>query len=439
MPIGNREDSAGAKAGTHKTACTRASSRIYATGSTSLIIQRRGRLFHGAGTEEVLDIDTVYMDHAATTPPAGEVAEAMAPYLGEKFGNPSALYAMGRESRAAVESARRDVATLIGASPEEIVFTSGGSESDNMALRGVLEAQPGEQRHVVTTGIEHHAVFETAEFLRKRGCSVTFARVDSDGLVDPSDIKRAIRAETALVSVMHANNEIGTIQPLGEIAGVCREAEVYLHTDAVQTVGNVPVNVDELGVDLLSISGHKLYGPKGVGAIYIRKGTRVERFIQGGDQERGMRAGTENISGIVGLGAAARLASVEMESKVERITALRERLALGLLESIEGATINGHREQRLPNNVHIGFSLIEGEAICLHLDAVGICASTGSACSSEALEPSHVLLAIGVPALEAHGSVRFSLGRGTTREQVDYVLEKLPPIVKRLRAMSPLK
>jgi len=388
--------------------------------------------------KEVCEIKTVYMDHAATTPPAEEVAEAMRPYLSEKYGNPSALYAIGRESRQAIEESRRKVAALINASPDEVYFTSGGSESDNMALRGVLQARGDGPNHIVTTNIEHHAVLETAEFLQGIGYGVTIVEVESTGLVDPADIRRAIKPETAIVSVMHANNEVGTIQPVAEISKVCREAGVYLHTDAVQTVGNIPVDVEEMGVDMLSMSAHKLYGPKGVGAIYIRKGTRVARFIQGGEQERGMRAGTENIGGIAGLGAAAELAAGEMEAKVPRITALRDRLASGMIEAIDDTFLNGHPDIRLPNNVHVGIRYIEGEAICLQLDTVGICASTGSACSSEALEPSHVLLALGVPTLEAHGSVRFSLGRGTTTEEVDYVLEQLPPIVKRLRAMSPL-
>jgi len=378
------------------------------------------------------------MDHAATTPPATEVAVAMQPYLASKYGNPSALYAIGRESKQAIEESRRKVAALINASPDEVYFTSGGSESDNMALRGVLQARGDGPKDIVTTRIEHHAVLETAEFLQSIGYGATFVEVDSTGLVDPADIKAAITPETALVSVMHANNEVGTIEPISEISRICREAGVYLHTDAVQTVGNIPVDVEEMGVDMLSMSAHKLYGPKGVGAIYIRRGTRVARFIHGGEQERGMRAGTENIGGIAGFGAAAELAAAEMEAKVPRIKAMRDRLADGLLGAMEDIALNGHPDARLSNNVHIGISYIEGEAICLQLDTVGICASTGSACSSEALEPSHVLLALGVPTLEAHGSVRFSLGRGTTEAEVDYVIEQLPPIVKRLRAMSPL-
>ena len=383
-------------------------------------------------------IRTVYLDHAATTPPALEVADAVRPYLCERFGNPSALYAMGRESRQAVEDARRKVAALISAHADEIVFTSGGSESDNMALWGVLLDRQDGHNHIVTTAIEHHAVLETSRFLASHGFDVTFVRVDRDGVVDPDDVRKAIKPETAIVSVMHANNEVGTVEPVEAISKVCREAGVYMHTDAVQTVGNIPVDVSDLGVDLLSMSGHKLYGPKGVGAIYIRKGTKVSRLIQGGEQEHSMRAGTENIGGIVGLGAAAELAALEMDTKVPRITTLRDRLRDGLLARIDGSFLNGHPGRRLPNNVHIGVRSIEGEAICLQLDTVGICASTGSACTSETLEPSHVLVAMGVPPRDAQGSVRFSLGRGTTAEEVGYAIEQLPPIVERLRAMSPL-
>jgi cysteine desulfurase len=380
----------------------------------------------------------VYLDHAATTPPHPDVAKAMQPFLARKFANPSALYAIGRESRQAIEDARRKVASLIGASSDEVFFTSGGSESDNMALTGTLLANEGNGNHVVTTQVEHHAVLATAQFLAKHGFDATFVGVDTRAMVDPGEIKKVITTGTTLVSVMHANNEVGTIEPLREIAEVCREAEVYLHTDAVQTVGNMPVDVDDLGVDLLSISGHKLHGPKGVGAIYIRRGTRISRFIHGGEQERGLRAGTENIAGIVGLGVAAEMAAAEMEAKVGRISALRDRLIEGLTGSTEDIYLNGHPETRLPNNAHFGVRFIEGEAVCLQLDTMGIFASTGSACSSEALEPSHVLLAMGVPVHEAQGSVRFSLGRASTEEDVDYVIEKFPPVVARLRSMSPL-
>jgi len=381
---------------------------------------------------------TTYLDHAATTPPLPEVIEAMKPYLAERFGNPSALYALGRESRRALEESRGKVASLIGAIPEEIIFTSGGTESDNMALLGVLLAGEGNGGHIVTTAVEHHAILETARFLERLGYTATVVGVDSTGMVDPDDIRNAIRAETVLVSVMHANNEVGTVEPLRRVADVCSEAGVYLHSDTVQTVGNIPVDVDELGVDMLSMSGHKLYGPKGVGAIYIRSGTRVSGIIHGGEQERDMRAGTENIAGVVGLAAAAVAAASGMEDRGERIAGLRNRLVDGILSSVEGVVLNGHPEERLPNNAHLGIERIEGEAVCLHLDAAGICASTGSACTSEELEPSHVLLAMGVAPLKAHGSVRFTLGRGTTLEEIEYVLQELPPIVERLRAMSPL-
>lgn len=386
----------------------------------------------------VMAMRHVYLDHAATTPPVPEVADAMRPYLEARYGNPSALYGAGRESRTAVEDARGKVAALIGASPGEVYFTSGGSEADNMALTGTMLANASKGSHLVTAAIEHHAVLETARFLERQGCELTVLDVDGDGLVDPDDVRRAVRPDTVLVSVMHANNEVGTVEPLADIASVCGEAGVYLHADAVQTVGNIPVSVDALGVDMLSLSGHKLYGPKGVGAIYIRKGTRIERFIHGGEQERGMRAGTENIGGIAGLGAAAEVASRELEGKASRIAGLRDRLVDGLLGSIGDVVLNGHPTLRLPNNAHMRLLYIEGEAICLQLDTVGICASTGSACSSEALEPSHVLVAMGVPPIEAHGSVRFSLGRGTTVDDIDYVIDKLPPIVARLRSMSPL-
>ncbi len=381
---------------------------------------------------------TVYLDHAATTPPLPEVVEAMKPYLAERFGNPSALYALGRESRRALEESRGKVASLIGAMPDEIIFTSGGTESDNMALLGVLLAGEGNGGHIVTTAVEHHAILETVRFLERRGYRATVVGVDSTGMVDPDDIRKAIRAETVLVSVMHANNEVGTVEPLRRVADVCREAGVYLHSDTVQTVGNIPVDVDELGVDMLSMSGHKLYGPKGAGAIYVRRGTRVSGIIHGGEQERGMRAGTENIAGIVGLAAAAVAAARGMEGRGERIAGLRNHLVDGILSSVEGVVLNGHPEVRLPNNAHLGIERIEGEAVCLHLDAAGICASTGSACTSEELEPSHVLLAMGIAPLKAHGSVRFTLGRGTTLEEIEYVLQELPPIVERLRAMSPL-
>lgn len=380
----------------------------------------------------------VYADNAATTRPLPEVFKAMEPYLSDRYGNPSALYGLGREARLAVEESRKKVAALINAEPEEIYFTSGGSESDNMALIGTLLANSEKGNHLVTTAVEHHAVLETAHFLAGQGYEVSIVGVDGHGMVDPGQIRNAIGPDTVLVSVMHANNEVGTIEPVEEIAGICAEAGIYMHTDAVQTVGNIRVDTGELGADMLSLSGHKLYGPKGVGAIYIKKGTRVSGMIHGGEQEGGMRAGTENTPGIVGLGVAAETAMREMDDKVERIAGLRDRLLEGLKETLDEITLNGHPTTRLPNNAHLGIKHVEGEAVCLQLDTVGICASTGSACSSEALEPSHVLLAMGMDPVDAQGSVRFSLGRETTPEDVDYILERLPSVVSRLRSMSPL-
>lgn len=378
----------------------------------------------------------IYLDHAATTPPLPEVRTAMDSFLGESFGNPSALYGIGREAKKAVEDSRRKVASLISASPGELYFTSGGSESDNLALWGSLIARSEKGNHIVTSAIEHHAVLDTAEFLEKLGFEATVVGVDGEGLVDPADVEAAIRPDTVIVSVMHANNEVGTIQPIREIAGVCRKAGVYFHTDAVQTVGNIPVDVDELGVDILSLSGHKLYGPKGVGAIYIRNGTKISPLVHGGAQEDRMRAGTENVPGIVGLGVAAEKAVPEMKENNERIMELRDYLIEGVLGSIGESSLNGHRERRLPNNTNFVFKGIEGEAVCLHLDALGICASTGSACDTESLSPSHVLLAMGVDPMVAQSSVRFTLGRETTRDDLDYVIEKLPPIIERLRTIS---
>lgn len=379
----------------------------------------------------------VYLDHAATTPVSPEAVAAMEPYIKDRFGNPSALYSIGREARRAVEKARSQVSSLIGASREEVFFTSGGTESNNMALWGALLAAGVENGRVLTTAIEHHAILETCSFLSRCGFGVDTVGVDSRGKVEPEDIRKGIRPDTVLVSVMHANNEVGTIEPLSEVSKICRQAGVIFHTDAVQTVGNIPVDVDRVGVDVLSMSGHKLYGPKGVGAIYIRNGTGVDGVLRGGEQERGMRAGTENVMGIVGLGAAAEVARSQVDTSVTRIRELRDRLVDGVLGSIDGVCLNGHPKERLPNNAHFGVSYVEGEAICLQLDALGICASTGSACSSEALEPSHVLLAMGMLREEAQGSVRFTLGRDTTEEDIDFVLEQMPGVVERLRAMSP--
>lgn len=380
----------------------------------------------------------IYLDYAATTPTHPEVVKAMLPYFTEIFGNPSGIYSYGQKAKGAIEGARVKVASLIGARDEEIVFTSGGTEADNFALKGVAFASENRGDHIITTSIEHHAVMEACKFLERRGFKITCLPVDVYGFVDPDDVKRAITAKTILISVMHANNEIGTIEPIAEIGKIAREAGVCFHTDAVQTAGHVPVDVDELGVDLLSISAHKLYGPKGVGALYIRKGTKLVPFMHGGEQERKRRASTENVPGIVGLGRAVELAQQEMSGGAERLTRLRDKLAKGVLEQIDHARLNGHRLKRLPNNVNISVDFVEGESMLLNLDLEGICASTGSACSSSSLEPSHVLLAMGLPHEQAHGSLRFSLGRWTTEEEIERVLDALPRIVGKLRAMSPL-
>ena len=380
----------------------------------------------------------IYLDYAATTPTHPEVARAMLPYLGDVFGNPSAIYCYGQEARSALEQARAQVAGLIGARSEEIIFTSGGTEADNLALIGIAYAHKNRGNHIITTAIEHHAIIETARFLEKRGFEVTYLGVDGQGLVDPDDVRRAITDRTILISVMQANNEIGTIQPLAEIGGIAREAGICFHSDAVQAVGHIPVDVGELGVDLLSISAHKFYGPKGVGALYLRKGTRLEALMYGGGQERNRRSGTENTPGIIGLGRAVELARQEMAQEAGQLTRLRDRLIQDTLQRISHSRLNGHPKKRLPNNVNISFDFVEGESLVLNLDLKGICASTGSACSSSSLELSHVLLALGLPRPQAHGSLRFTLGKWTTESDIDRVLEVLPPIVARFRAMSPL-
>jgi len=379
----------------------------------------------------------VYLDNNATTPVDRRVYEAMSPYLFEKFGNPSTLYSIGAEARAAVEEARKRVADLVGARPDEIVFTGCGSESDNMALKGVAFAHMERGKHIIVSSIEHHAVLNTAAYLEKIGFEVTYLPVDRHGLVDPDDLRRAIRSDTVLVSIMLANNEIGTIQPVKELCSVSHEKGVLFHTDAVQAAGKLRIDVEELGVDLLSLSAHKIYGPKGVGALYIRKGTKIHPLIHGGHQERGRRAGTENVAGIVGFGKAAEIALQEMEEEVVRIAELRDRLEMGILECIEDVIVNGHPEKRLPNTTNISFCYIEGEAIILKLASRGIYASTGSACSSDTLEPSHVLMAIGLSPEVGHGSVRFSLGKFNTADDVDRTLEVLPEVVSNLREMSP--
>jgi len=380
----------------------------------------------------------IYLDHAATTPTDPEVVQAMLPYFTDRFGSASTIYSLGKETRSAVEAAREQVAKLIGARPDEIYFTSGGTESDNWAITGAAFANESKGNHIITSKIEHHAVLETCHFLEKRGFKVTYLPVDADGMVDPDDVRKAITDKTILISIMHANNEIGTIQPVEEIGKIARERKIIFHTDTVQTVGSIPVDVNAIGCDALSISAHKLYGPKGVGAMYLRKGTKIQRFMHGGGQESNKRAGTHNVPGIVGLGKAAELAGKSMDESIPRLTGLRDKLIDGIFERISDVRLNGHRTKRLPNNVNVSFDGIEGESIILLLDMHGICASSGSACTSGSLDPSHVLMALGLKHEEAHGSLRLTLGRENTDWDVKNVLEALPIIVERLRMMSPL-
>ena len=379
----------------------------------------------------------IYLDYAATTPTHPNVVEAMLPYFTNSFGNPSSIYACGQDAKEATEGARANVAALIGARDEEITFTSGGTEADNAALKGVAYASK-DKGHIITSSIEHHAILETGHFLETQGFEITYLPVDEHGMVDPDDVRQAITDKTVIVSIMHANNEVGTIQPIAEIGRITREAGAYLHTDAVQSAGHVPLNVDELGVDLLSMSAHKLYGPKGIGAFYVRKGTKLVSFMHGGEQEYGRRAGTHNVPGIVGLGKAVQIAQQEIDEEAERVTRLRDKLLNGIQESIDHVRINGHPQMRLPNNLNVSISYAEGEAMCLKLDREGICCSTGSACTSADTSPSHVLTALGLDPLQAHSSLRFSLGKWTTEEEIDRVLNTLPRIVANLRAMSPL-
>ena len=380
----------------------------------------------------------VYFDHAATTPTRPEVVEAMLPYFQERWGNPSSIHTSGREAAAGMDQARGQVAALVGALPEEIVFTSSGTEADNQALVGISLAREKKGNHIITSAIEHHAVLHTAQYLEKRGLQVTYLPVDSTGLVDPNDVRKAITDRTILVSIMHANNEIGTIEPIAEIGAICRERDVILHTDAVQTVGHVPLNVRELNVDLLSLSAHKFYGPKGVGALFVRKGVRISPLIHGGGHERGRRSSTENVPGIVGLGEAARLAVRDLDWEIKHSTELRDRLIEGVLGRVPDAILTGHPTRRLPNSASVCVRYVEGESMLLNLDFEGIAASSGSACTSGSLEASHVLLAIGLPHDLAHGSLRLTVGRGNTPAEVDHFLTVFPPIVEKLRAMSPL-
>ena len=383
----------------------------------------------------------VYMDHTATTPTSPEVLKAMMPYFGEKFGNPSSVYSFSRESRKAIEKARTQVANALNADPSEIYFTSSGTEADNWALKGTLEkAKILGKNHIITTAIEHHAILHTCDYLKKfEGAEVTYLPVNSEGLVSVDDVKNAITDKTALVSIMFANNEVGTIEPISEIGALCRERKIPFHTDAVQAAAHLKIDVKAMNIDMLSMSAHKMYGPKGVGALFLRKGLSPENFMHGGAQERRRRASTENIAGIVGFGEAMEILQGRLENDKAVNSARRDRLIAGILEKIPHSKLNGATgDKRLPNNINFSFIGVEGETLLLDLDAKGISASTGSACSSESLDPSHVLLALGLKHEMAHGSLRFTIGRLTTDEQIDYVLNVLPEIVAKRRAMSPL-
>jgi len=380
----------------------------------------------------------IYMDHSATTCTKREVLEAMIPYYSEHFGNPSSIYSIAEDSKKAIDAAREQVAKTLGADPSEIYFTSGGSESDNWAIKGVAFANRKKGNHIITSAIEHHAVLHTCQYLEKEGFTVTYLPVDKYGMIDPADLKKAITEKTILISVMFANNEIGTIEPIAELGAIARDHKVYFHTDAVQVIGNMRVDVNEQNIDLLSLSAHKFYGPKGIGALYIKKGVKIDNLIHGGGQERKRRAGTENIAGIVGLGKAIELATADIDGHNRCIRGMRDRLLEGILAKIPAARLNGHPEKRLPGNINISFEFIEGESMLLLLDDEGICASTGSACTSGSLEPSHVLLATGLPVEISHGSLRLTLGDMNTEQDVDFVLEVLPKVVSRLRDMSPL-
>lgn len=379
----------------------------------------------------------IYLDYAATTPCHPEVIEEMLPFFNQIYGNPSSVYQLAQKAKGAIEEAREKVARLLNAEPEEIIFTGGGTEADNTAIKGVAFANKKRGNHIITSRIEHHAVINTCKWLEKQGLKVTYISVDKFGVIDLDELRKSLTDKTILISIMHANNEVGTIEPVQEIAKIARERGIYFHTDAVQTAGKVPIDVKESGIDMLSLSGHKLYGPKGIGALYVRKGVKISPLIHGGHHERNRRAGTENVPGIVGLGKACEIASKEMANEEKRLRELRDKLYKGLNERIDDIILNGHPHRRLPGILNICVKYVEGESMLINLDLEGICVSSGSACTSGSLEPSHVLLAMGVPAEVAHGSLRFSLGRNTTQKDIDRVISVLPPIVEKLRAISP--
>lgn len=380
----------------------------------------------------------IYLDNAATTKTAPEVVEAMLPYFTEFYGNPSSVYEFAGKSKEAITKSRETIANALGASENEIYFTAGGSESDNWALKATAEAYANKGKHIITTKIEHHAILHTGEYLEKRGYEVTYLDVDENGVVKVEELKKAIRPDTILISVMFANNEIGTIQPIREIGEIAHEHGILFHTDAVQAFGQIPINVDEYHIDMLSASGHKLNGPKGIGFLYIRKGVKIRSFVHGGAQERKRRAGTENVPGIVGLGKAVERAVASMEERTKHETEVRDYLIDKILKEVPYTRLNGHRTKRLPNNINFSFQFIEGESLLIMLDMDGICGSSGSACTSGSLDPSHVLLAIGLPHEIAHGSLRLTLSEDITKEDMDYVADSIKRIVERLRSMSPL-
>lgn len=380
----------------------------------------------------------IYLDYAATTPVDPRVLKAMAPYFDRDFGNASSLYSMGQQARIAMENSRKKMAKIINANPDEIVFTSGGTESDNLALTGIALANKDKGKHIITSKIEHKAVIETCEFLEKQGFKITYLDVDKYGFIDPEQLRKSIKKETILVSIMHANNEIGTLEPIGEIGKICREKGVYFHTDAVQSFCKIPIDVKKMNIDLLSASSHKIYGPKGVGLLYVRKGIKLEALLHGGGHESGRRSGTENVAGIVGFTKAAEIANAEMKKEGERLAKMRKRLVKGLLK-VSNSHLNGHPEKRLPGNINLRFDFIEGEAMILKLDMLGIEASTGSACSSRDLKASHVLTSLGLSPKQAHGSLRITMGRFTKDKDIDYVIKNVPKVVKELRDLSPFK
>ena len=383
-------------------------------------------------------MNRIYLDHAATTPVKPEVLDAMMPYFTQSFGNPSSIYQVAQINKKAIDDARETIAKHLGANTNEIFFTSGGTEADNWAIKGIVEANKNKGNHIITTKIEHHAVLHTCEYLEKQGFEVTYLDVNEEGVIDLKVLKAAIKDTTILISIMYANNEVGTIMPIKEIGAIAKERGIAFHTDAVQAIGQVRIDVKEQNIDALSLSGHKIYGPKGIGVLYIRRGLRITNLIHGGAQERGRRAGTENVPAIVGIAKAMELAYTDFEVKNERIKGLRDKLMNRIIQTILYSKLNGSITNRLVNNVNIGFEFVEGESLLLLLDMSGVAASSGSACTSGSLDPSHVLLALGLPHEKAHGSLRLTLGEGTTEQEVDYVLEKLPAIVQRMRDMSPL-